>query len=588
MSPPLRIANISGFYGDRIEAASEMMAGPDRVDVLTGDYLAELTMLILWKARRRDSSAGYATTFLRQMEDVLGRCLDQGVRVVANAGGINPHGLAQRLREVAEHLGLNARIAVVDGDDVLDKIPDLVNAGERLAHLDTGVPLSDAGVVAVTANAYLGGFGIAAGLRAGADVVVTARVTDAALVVGPAAWWHGWQPLDIDPLAGAVVAGHIIECGPQVTGGNYCFADDEIKSCRLPGYPIAEVEADGTCVITKQPGTGGAVTIGTVTAQLLYEVGEPAYANPDVTALFDTIQLEQEKADRVRVSGVRGRPPSGRLKVAINYVGGWRNTMTLVLTGLQPELKAARAIAQLEEVLGGWQQFAATDIRRVGEELRITVKDADRVKVGRRFSGAVTSLLLASYAGAYTTTPPTDASEYGVYWPTTVAATYAEHAVTLPDGTRTLIPPPNLAKFTEPRTDSPPRPAAWKGGSTRRAPLGLVCGGRSGDKGGNANIGLWANSLDGYRWLSSALSIEGLQAILPEVAGLEVRRYELPNIRALNFVVVGLLGEGVASSVRPDPQAKALAEELRARHVDIPISLLRDAAPGAQTTSGTR
>ena len=215
----VRIANCSGFYGDRISAAREMLAGP--IDVLTGDYLAELTMLILWKARQADPRLGYARTFLRQMEDVLGTCLERGVKVVANAGGLNPAGLAAELRKLAGRLGLAARIAYITGDDLVARLPALAGRGIDLANLDTGVPLAGAGLPVVTANAYLGGWGIAAALEAGADVVVCPRVTDASLACGPAAWWHGWRRDDWDALAGAVLAGHVIECGPQATGGNY-------------------------------------------------------------------------------------------------------------------------------------------------------------------------------------------------------------------------------------------------------------------------------------------------------------------------------------------------------------------------------
>ena len=295
---PVRIANCSGFYGDRLDAPREMLDGELAVDVLTGDYLAELTMLILWKARQRDPGTGYARTFLTQMEQVLGTCLDRGIRVVTNAGGLNPRALADRLRELGERLGVEPKLAVVEGDDILDRIPELQQAGVPFTHLDSGVALADAGVKPATANAYLGGWGIATALAGGADVVVCGRVTDAALTVGPAAWWHGWARDDWDALAGAVVAGHVIECGPQATGGNYPFLDELPPG--YPGFPIAEVDVDGSCVITKQPGTGGAVTVGTVTAQLLYEIDAPSYANPDVVACFDTISA--------RRAGSRPRP----------------------------------------------------------------------------------------------------------------------------------------------------------------------------------------------------------------------------------------------------------------------------------------
>jgi hypothetical protein len=603
---PVRIANCSGFYGDRAAAALEMVEGGP-IDVLTGDYLAELTMLILWKARQKDPDAGYARTFVAQFEQVIGSCLDRGITIVVNAGGLNPAGLANRLREVAARLGLAPKIAHVEGDDLLGRLGELTEAGHALAHADTGEPLAKAGVTPVTANAYLGGWGIAAALRAGADVVVCPRVTDASLVVGPAAAWHGWGPEDLDALAGAVVAGHVIECGPQATGGNYPFLD-ELPDQRYPGFPIAEVAADGSSVITKHPGTGGVVSAGTVTAQLLYEIAGPRYANPDVVAHFDTIRLDPEGPDRVRVSGTRGGQPPADLKVALNYLGGFRNTMTMVLTGLDIEEKAARAEAMLFGLLGGKQRFGQVDVRLIRTDrpdaatseqataqLRITVMDPDPAKVGRSFSGAAIELALASYAGFHTTTPPTPETAYGVYWPTFVPATEVEHVVVLPGGTRQVIPPPAVSaaltprppdhpanrapgRPTRPTRAAPERPSdptgRAPGDPTRRVAFGLVCGARSGDKGGNANVGLWARQPEAYGWLRDYLDVARFKELLPEAAGLEVRRYELPNLCALNFVVVGLLGLGVAASTRPDPQAKGLGEYLRSRYADIPVRLL--------------
>ena len=582
---PVRIANFSGFYGDRLAAAREMVDGGP-VDVLTGDYLAELTMLILWKARQRDPRAGYARTFLTQMEDVLGTCLDRGIRVVTNAGGLNPAGLAADLTDLAARLGLSPRIAYVDGDDLADRVPELLAEGHQLAHLDTGRPLADAGIEPVTANAYLGAWGIVEALAADADVVVCPRVTDASLVVGPAAWWHGWSREDLDALAGAVVAGHVIECGPQATGGNYSWLE-EVADRRYPGFPIAEVAADGSSVITKHPGTGGLVSVGTVTAQLLYEVAAPAYLNPDVTAHFDTVRLEQEGPDRVRITGTRGTPPPPEAKVAVNCRGGFRNTMTLVLTGLDIEEKARWATEELFEILGGRERFAEVDTRLVRFDrpdapsnelatahLRITVKDPDPRRVGRAFSNATLALALGGYAGFHATTPPTAETEFGVYWPTLGPADLVPHRVVLPDGTARAVPGP-------PRTEPAPTVIAaapvspsrdW--GETRRLPLGTVCAARSGDKGGNANIGVWARDDATYEWLSAALTVDLLRELLPEAARLPVQRHELANLRAVNVVVVGLLGDGVASSTRPDPQAKGLGEYLRSRLVDLPAALL--------------
>jgi len=580
----LRIANCSGFYGDRLAAAREMLEGGP-IDFLTGDYLAELTMLILWKGKQRDASGGYAVTFLRQMEDVLGLALEKSVRIVVNAGGLNPAGLAAKLRELSAKLGLDAKIAHVEGDDLLPRLGELQQKGHALRHLDTGRSLAAEGIEPVSANAYLGAFGIAACLDAGADVVVCPRVTDASLVVGPAAWHYGWARDDYDRLASMVVAGHILECGPQATGGNYAFFR-EVPGLEHPGFPLAEIEPDGSFVVTKHPDTGGQVSVGTVTAQLLYEIAGPEYANPDAVARFDTIRLDEAGPDRVRVSGVRGDPPSGEIKVCINYAGGFRNSMSLLLTGLDLREKAALVERSLRARFAGPRaprelHFQLDEVawpdpdsnERATARLRITAKDPDERKVGRVFSNAVTELVLASYPGFYATSPPGDASAYGVYWPALVPARWVAETAVLPDGSRVAIPP------SEPKTRAPvaapePAPSATPGGPTRRAPLGAIFGARSGDKGGNANLGVWARSDAAYAWLERFLDVSRLKALLPEAAALEVRRYELPNLRALNFVIVGLLGEGVASSLRPDAQAKSLGEWLRARVVELPETLL--------------
>jgi hypothetical protein len=558
----IRIGNASGFYGDRFAAVREMLTGGS-LDVLTGDYLAELTMLILGRDRMRDPRLGYAKTFLRQMEENLGLALDRGVKIVANAGGLNPAGLAAALRELAERLGLTVRIAHVEGDDLIG----------RAAELGLGQPL--------TANAYLGAWGIAACLDAGADVVVTGRVTDASVIVGPAAARFGWDPSDYDRLAGAVVAGHVIECGAQATGGNYAFfAEHDI---RRPGFPIAEIHEDGSSVITKHPGTGGAVTVGTVTAQLLYEISGARYAGPDVTARFDTIELSQEDTDRVRISGVRGEAPPPTLKVSLNSLGGFRNEMVFVLTGLDIEAKAALVEQQLTDAFGDrppaevrWT-LARTDHpdAAVEEEasafLRCAVKDADQKVVGRAFSNAAVEIALASYPGFHVTSPPGDASPYGLFTPGYVDAKLVEQ-VAIVDGERTVIPAAPETRELAP-VDEPELPDPLTG-PTKRVPLGRIAGARSGDKGGDANVGVWVRTDDAWRWLVHALTVEEFQRLLPETADLTVTRHVLPNLRAVNFVVEGLLGAGVAAQARFDPQAKAVGEWLRARHMDIPEVLL--------------
>lgn len=563
MTPPLRIGNASGFYGDRFDAVREMLTdGP--LDVLTGDYLAELTMLILGRSRLKDPGRGYATTFLRQLEEGLGLAHERGVKIVTNAGGLNPAGLANAVRELAAKVGVPVRVAHVEGDSL--PVPDGF----------------------LTANAYLGGAGIAACLRAGADIVVTGRVTDAALVTGPAAAHFGWGPEDHDALAGAVVAGHVLECGTQATGGNYSFFRGH--DIRRPGFPLAEIHADGSSVITKHDGTGGVVDLGTVTAQLLYETGGARYAGPDVTARLDTVRLTPDGPDRVRISGVRGEAPPPTLKAGLTRLGGWRNEVVFVLTGLDVEAKAqlvrdqiadafARTGRQPDEVR--WELVRTDRADAATEEtasalLRLVVRDQEPEAVGRALSGAAIELALGSYPGFHVTAPPGKGAPYGVFEARYVPAEDMDQVAVLPDGRREKqAPAARTQELAE--VEPPPLPAPLDAGPTRTAPLGLVAGARSGDKGGDANVGVWVRSDAAWRWLAHELTVERLRELLPETAGLTVVRHVLPNLRALNFTVHGLLGEGVAAQHRFDPQAKALGEWLRSRRLRIPVQLLESA-----------
>jgi hypothetical protein len=571
---PVRIANCSGFFGDRLSAAREMIdpavLDDSPVDVLTGDWLAELTMLILYRQRSRNASLGYASTFLTQMEQVLGTCADRGIKVVTNAGGLNPAGCADKVRELADRLGISVRVAHVEGDDLMDRIDHL---RPQLAHLDTGLPLTRD---PVSANAYLGAWGIVDALRDGADVVVCPRVTDASVVVGPAAWWWDWATDDWDALAGAVAAGHVIECGAQATGGNHSWFTDIPDLSLPPGFPIAEIDVDGSTVVTKHPGTGGMVDVGTVTSQLLYEIGAPQYLNPDVVSHFDTIRLEQQAPDRVRLSGVRGTPPPPTTKVCINLDGGFRNRVTFVLTGLDQREKAAWAETALFARLGGRERFDEVDVRLVeapsdaiGQEaasgrLHVTVKSSDERLVGRAFSSAAVELALANYPGFFVSSPPGDAQPYGVYWPALVTNDDVQAVVVAADGTRRPV-------GASPATRAPAplgidmAPVSAPSGPVSGEALGSHFAARSGDKGGKANVGIFARDEAGYAWLHRHLTTDMMRRLLPEAADLEVRRHELANLHALNFVLEGYLGEGVASSTAFDSQAKGLGEYLRSR-----------------------
>ncbi|GEP34767.1 exopolyphosphatase [Nocardioides szechwanensis] len=567
MSELLRIGNCSGFYGDRLTAMREMLEGGP-LDVLTGDYLAELTMLILGKDTMKDSSLGYARTFVRQVEDTLGLALEKGVKIVSNAGGLNPAGLADRLREVAHGLGLDPAIAHVEGDDL------------RSLGFDG----------ALTANAYLGGFGIAAALTQGADIVVTGRVTDASLVVGPAVAHFGWTPTSYDELAGAVVAGHVLECGTQATGGNFSGFRTLPHTGRWLGFPLAEIAADGSFVVTKHDGTGGAVTVDTVTAQLVYEIQTTQYLNPDVVVDLDSIRLDQPGPDRVHVSGVRGEAPPERLKVCVNTLGGFRNSMEFVLTGLDIEAKADWLREQLEPSLKAttvsWTRTALPGADADTEEgasclLRCTVMDPEAGPVAKAFTGPAVELALASYPGFTMTSPPGPPTPYGVYRPEYVDRSAVTHTVVHADGSREVVPDP--VEFTAPdalvgqRASPYPAPAD---SLTRRMALGTFVHARSGDKGGDANLGLWVahDGSDKYdarvTWLAKFMSPRKVRELVPEARDLEVEVYVLPHLGAVNVLIRGLLGEGVAASTRFDPQAKGLGEWVRSRIVHIQEDLL--------------
>jgi len=572
MTDVLRVGNCSGFYGDRFSAMREQLEG-GHLDVLTGDYLAELTMLILGRDTMKDPSLGYARTFVKQLEDCLGLALEKGVRIVSNAGGLNPAGLADGVREVARGLGLDVNVAHVEGDDL------------RPLGLYDG---------ALTANAYLGGFGIAAALAAGADVVVTGRVTDASVVVGPAIAHHGWTQTSYDELAGAVVAGHVIECGAQATGGNFSGFRQLVRAGMDPaqplGFPIAEIAADGSSVITKHDGTGGVVTLDTVTAQLVYEIQTTRYLNPDVTTRLDSIRLEQEGPDRVAITGVVGEPPPERLKVAVNELGGFRNQVELVLTGLDIEEKAEWVRAQLTPSLRAaevvWSRVSPPLVDADDEEaasvlLRCTVMDPQAEPVGRAFTGAVVELALASYPGFTMTTPPQQPTPYGVYRPEYVDRARVEHAVVHADGRREVIAEPTAFSTSDPDEGRRPSPyPAPPDSLNRRMPLGTFVHARSGDKGGDANIGLWvvhdgdSRREDRVTWLAKVMSPRKVRELVPEARDLEVDVYVLPNLGGVNVVIHGLLGRGVAASTRFDPQAKGLGEWLRSRAVHIREELI--------------
>ena len=561
----------------------EMLADPD-VEVLTGDWLAELTMVILAHTRAKRPDGGYGRTFVTQVTEVLDEILRRDIKVVVNAGGLDPLGCAAAVEQAGRSLGLSPKVAAITGDDLSPRLDALKAAGHEFRNVDTGHALGDRPVV--VANAYLGGWGIADALDRGADIVVTGRVTDAALVVGPCIWRHGWSRDDWDRLAGAVVAGHVIECGAQATGGNYSFFT-EIEDMVLPGFPWAEVAEDGSSVIGKPPRSGGEVSVGTVTSQLLYEVGGPRYHNPDVTVRLDSVSIEQMGEDRVRLSGVRGEPPPDTLKVSAAYPGGFRNSLMIGLTGTDDLVKMRLLERQVWAVSPvPPEEIAETRTTLIGggvpdpdsnpsaiSYVEFAVADPDESKVGRDWSNALASIALASIPGLFGVWPPGPAKPYAVFWPTTIPRSEVTPVVHLGDD-EWEVPETRPVEWREasvPRVDPPPPP---RDEATTLVALGMVLGARSGDKGGNANLGVFARSDAAHGWMHEYLTVERLKRLLPDIEPYDVERFDFPRLRAVNFLIHRLLDGGVASTLRVDPQAKGLAEYLRAKLVEVPVSLL--------------
>ena len=589
MSDVIRIGNCSGFYGDRLDAAREMVEGGP-IDVLTGDYLAELTMSILYNQQQtRGEDTGYVGTFLKQVRDVAALCNEKNIKIVSNAGGLNPRSMALEVEKILEELGLDLKVAYIDGDNLLPDLDQLQSDGESFTNLDTQQHLKDSDQKALTANAYLGGWGIKEALDQGADIVICPRVTDAAVVIGPAAWKFNWQRNDYDALAGALAAGHIIECGAQCCGGNYAFFE-EVPSFRNVGYPIAEIEASGNFTITKHPGTGGLISEGTVKAQLLYEISTPAYYNPDVIAHFDTMQIVQVGEDRVYVSGCRGSSPPPTHKVCFNIQGPYKQSMEVLLTGLDIEKKAELYLDAVFHNMGGREQFDDVDIQLIRSDhedpdnnevahaaLRVTITGRDPSKFGRIFAAKTTELGLAGIPG---NTSRGAAGFNGgpaiIHWPALISSQRITERVHFGGKTTQVLPTQRLNMEEIYYQEIPATIAPAPTGPTTRIPFGRLFGTRSGDKGGNANCGVWAKTDEAYSFLHEFLTVEEFKRLLPDFGQFEVERYDMPNLKAMNFYIKGVLGTGAASNHRIDKQAKSLGEYLRAKYIDVPNAIIND------------
>lgn len=584
----IKIANCSGYYGDKLSAAKDMVDGGP-IDVLTGDYLAELTMAILFNQKlQRGEDKGYVGTFLKQIKEIVASCKEKNIKIVTNAGGLNPKSMAVEIEKILKEQSVNMKVAYIDGDDLMPRISDLIESGENFKNIDKNKNLNDSGLMPLTANAYLGAWGIKEALDNGADIVVCPRVTDAAVVIGPAAWKYNWKRDNFDALAGALAAGHIIECGCQATGGNYAFFK-EVPSFDNVGYPIAEIFEDGSFNITKHPGTGGLVSVGTVTAQLLYEISSSAYINPDVIAHFDTLKIEELDKDKVFVSGCRGSSPPNKHKVCINLAGGYRNGMEIVLTGLDIEEKAKVFTDALFNSVGGKDQFDEVSIQlhRTDKEnpstneeamasLLVSVKSKDQNLVGRLFSAKIIELALANIPGFFAQGGVKASGPVIVYWPALLDSKHIKERVYINGDEIEVLPTSQLELEEIYYQKEPINIENIEIKNEQAIYFGDIFGTRSGDKGGCANLGVWAKNKNAFAFLYDFLSEEKLKELLPDLKDFKIDRYELPNINSLNFYIHDILQDGVSSNDRKDSQAKSLGEYLRAKKIKVPQSIIGD------------
>ena len=584
----IKIANCSGYYGDKLSAARELVDGGP-IDVLTGDYLAELTMAILYGQKiQRGEDKGYVGTFLKQIKDVAASCKEKNIKIVSNAGGLNPSSMAHEIEQILNDLSIDLKVAYIDGDDLMPRMSELQENGESFINIEKEIALDESGCDPLTANAYLGAWGIKEALDNNADIVVCPRVTDAAVVIGPAAWKFNWQRNDYDSLAGALAAGHIIECGCQATGGNYAFFK-EIKSFDNVGYPIAEIQKDGSFYITKHPGTGGLVSKGTVTAQLLYEISSPAYINPDVVAHFDTLKIKDIEKDRVYVSGCRGSSPPKDHKVCINLSSGFRNGMEIILTGLDIEEKAKIFTNTLFNSVGGKEQFDEVSIKlhrtdkddaKTNEEamasLAISVKSKDPDLVGRLFSAKIIELALSNIPGFFAQGGVKSSGPVIKYWPALINSKYIKEIVHIDGKNIEVIPTSQLNLEDIYYQKEPIKIEKIDIKDEKEIYFGEIFGTRSGDKGGCANLGVWAKNSQTFSFLYNFLTVDRLKDLLPDLREFKIERYELSNIKSLNFYIYDILQDGVSSNDRKDGQAKSLGEYLRAKKIKVPQSIIGD------------
>jgi hypothetical protein len=582
----VRIGGASGFWGDSSVGAPQLVARGN-VDFLVFDYLAELTMSILAAARTKDPQLGYATDFVQvTMRAILHDVGARGIRVVSNAGGVNPQACAQALQILAGELGVKLEVAVVTGDDVLPLLPELRQEDAR--ELQTGAPLPQR---LLTANAYLGALPIRAALDAGADVVITGRCVDSAVTLGALMHAFGWREDDFDRLAQGSLAGHVIECGCQSTGGLHTDWE-AVPDWPHIGYPVVECHEDGSFVVTKPEGTGGLVNPAVVAEQVLYEIGDPQrYLLPDVTCDFTQVRLEQQGEQRVRVTGARGLPPGPQYKVSATFMDGFRCTAQLTIVGLDAARKAQRTGEAILERTGeliaqkGWQPYSRTRVEVLGSErpnygphARTTeVREAVLQVAVKHPQKEALELFAREIAPAGTSWSPGTTGAGGRPSPSPAIRQFAF----LLDKTR-LAPQVRLdgqvldVKVpTHPSPVPPPGPvnaveARMPAGTLVEVPLVRLAWARSGDKGDHSNIGVIARRPEWLPWLRAQLTEQRVKDWLSHLVSGEVRRYDLPGLSAMNFLCTQALDGGGMASLRNDPLGKGMAQVLLAMPVKVP------------------
>ncbi len=589
----LRIGGAVGFWGETSAATTQLLAAG--VDYLVYDYLAEITMSIMARARSADPERGYATDFVSAViQSNLAEIARAGVKVISNAGGVNPDACARAIRRLVDEAGLDLKVGVVRGDDLTDRMTDLAAADIR--EMFSGAPLPPVEHI-VSVNAYLGALPIAAALDAGADIVVTGRVVDSAVTLAACLHEFGWSPGDYDAMAGASVAGHILECSTQATGGNFTDWEQLAGGIADIGYPVAELSPDGSFVCTKPEGTGGLVSIGTVAEQMLYEIGDPqAYVLPDLVCDFSGVTLEQAGTDRVRVSGASGRPPTDTYKVSATYADGFRGGQLLFFYGFDAERKArayadaalTRARSRLErqrldeyteilvEVFGDESHYGAA--RRIDSAREVTLKIAAKHPDRRGVEA-----LLQETIGAALSAPPglTLFSGGGRPKPSPVVRLFsflypkADVPVTIDvDGaTRPAEPIPGTPFDTGALQRPTPPAAPDLVGDTVEVPLVKLAWGRSGDKGDKANIGIIARRPEYLPYIWAMLTEEAVAARFVHFLRGPVERFLLPGSDAMNFLLHDVLGGGGVASLRNDPQGKGYAQVLLDHPIPVPAAL---------------